>query len=357
VIDQTYWLGKRIGMFVSLGIGGADRSSLQLAIGLRELGLDVILIISENSFPRRTFDQDSQSRISDIRHEYMRLGFALERIDSMMDLVQLDLDLLHVQRSGEDLWLLPNLETVVHQFPIVETNFHGKLQTPASFRIFPSSEIVGSASESNQNWKVIPNPIMVPSNQDGFRNELALKDEFVLGRIARSDKSTYSPKLLIVFRALEQVIPNLRLIWVGESSMAKRDAKLLGCRQIIWVPTTSSHEEVSRWYKTFDLFCHFPKLGETFGNSVAEAMMHGLCCVSVLGKRNYPQAQVNVINDPRQSVSNSWQAHKRIKFFWDFPTIRQAIGQRNKTFAEAEYSRASVAKQYADIFMSEIKKF
>ena len=46
---------------------------------------------------------------------------------------------------------------------------------------------------------------------------------------------------------------------------------------------------------TFDVFCHCNPLGETFGNTVAEAMMHGKPVVSHLGKRSWPQAQIELL--------------------------------------------------------------
>ena len=46
---------------------------------------------------------------------------------------------------------------------------------------------------------------------------------------------------------------------------------------------------------TFDIFGHFNKIGETFADTVAEAMMHRLQVVSLVGTVSYPQTQYTVL--------------------------------------------------------------
>ena len=278
-----------------MGIGGADRAAYNLAIGLKSIGSAPTIFYSNNSIPSRTPDQDPKQPLLNILSLYEK-DFEVHKIDKVSDLNAFGLDILHTHRSGEDPWLLPDLEKLDREFKIVETNFHGKLETPADFRIFPSIALMKwkriRKTESNA---VIPNAILTPLSTDSFRAELGVDPKtVVLGRLARADNSVFSPSLLKAYKQLRKEHP-VKLIWVGASEQAKQWAIKLGLNDVHWVDPVKDPELVSKWMNTFDVFCHFTKLGETFGNTVAEAMMHKLPVVSLAGSPLYPQAQKEVL--------------------------------------------------------------
>jgi glycosyltransferase involved in cell wall biosynthesis len=328
----------KIGHFVSLGIGGADRAAYNLAIGLKSIGSAPAIFYSNNSIPSRTPDQDPKQPLLNILSLYER-DFKVHKIDKVSDLNAFGLDILHTHRSGEDHWLLPDLGKLDREFKIVETNFHGKLETPADFRIFPSMALIKwkriRKTESNA---VIPNAILTPLSTDSFRAELGIDPKtVVLGRLARADNSVFSPSLLKAYRQLRKELP-VKLIWVGASEQAKQWAFKLGLHDVHWVDPVKDPELVSKWMNTFDVFCHFNKLGETFGNTVAEAMMHGLPVVSLAGSPLYPQAQREVLGLGARVHSTLFNSERELRRLAESLTTREAIGARNYARARDTYS-------------------
>lgn len=327
----------KVGHFVSLGIGGADRAAYNLSMGLKQIGTAPVIFYSKNSIPSRTPDQDPKQPLLNILSLYEK-DFEVHQIEGVEDLNKFGLDILHTHRSGEDHWLLPGLEKLNRKFKIVETNFHGKLETPADFRIFPSLALMKwkriRKTESNT---VIPNAILPPLSTESFRSELGIDPKsVVLGRLARADNSVFSPSLLKAYRALRKTLP-VTLIWVGASEQAKQSADKLGLHDVHWVDPVKNPELVSKWMNTFDIFCHFNKLGETFGNTVAEAMMHQLPVVSLAGSPLYPQAQVEILRPEARVHKTLSSAKRELLRLVESANSREAVGNKNFSRARDTY--------------------
>jgi glycosyltransferase involved in cell wall biosynthesis len=340
----------KVGHFVSLGIGGADRAAYNLAIGLKSIGSAPVIFYSKNSLPTRTADQDPNQPLLNILSLYDK-NFEVHQIDEGKDLNEFGLDVLHTHRSGEDHWLLPDLESLNRQFKIVETNFHGKLETPADFRIFPSRALMRwkriRKSKSNA---VIPNAILPPLSTESFRSDLGIDpSSVVLGRLARADNSVFSPSLLRAYKYLRKKVP-VSLVWVGASDQAKRWALKLGLNEIHWVDPVRDPELVSKWMNTFDVFCHFNKLGETFGNTVAEAMMHKLPVVSLAGSLVYPQAQREMLDSGPQFHRLGASAVAHLRKLCESDAVRAKLGEANQKLALEQYSPEIVGRQVGDLY-------
>jgi glycosyltransferase involved in cell wall biosynthesis len=87
-------------------------------------------------------------------------------------------------------------------------------------------------------------------------------------------------------------------IYVAPCEMAVEDAKRLGIKNILFLEPTIDIERLSKIYNTFDLHCHSNNIGETFGNTLAESMVHGIPSISHIGfNRNWPQAQKELLKD------------------------------------------------------------
>jgi glycosyltransferase involved in cell wall biosynthesis len=142
----------------------------------------------------------------------------------------------------------------------------------------------------------------------------------------------------------------LHLVWVGASTSARTDARRLGITNITWVDPLASPVEVSKWYNTFDIYCHVNKLGETFGNTVAEAMMHGKPVVSLAGKRSYPQAQFELLADTQQFAANYRSFRRKLSALASDEGFREILGETNRIRALAEFSPDSVARRYINLY-------
>ena len=328
----------KVGHFVSLGIGGADRAAYNLAMGLKEIGTAPVIFYSKNSIPSRTPDQDPKQPLLNILSLYEK-DFEVHQIEGVEDLSKFGLDILHTHRSGEDHWLLPDLGKLNRKFKIVETNFHGRLETPADFRIFPSLALMKwkriRKTESNT---VIPNAILPPQSTESYRSEIGIEPKtVVLGRLARADNSVFSPSLLKAYKQLRKEHP-VKLIWVGSSEQAKQRALELDLHDVHWVDQVKDPEIVSKWMNSFDIFCHFNKLGETFGNTVAEAMMHGLPVVSLAGSPLYPQAQREVLGPGGNLYRTLLSSKRELRRLAKSPSCREVVGATNYARSRNTYS-------------------
>jgi glycosyltransferase involved in cell wall biosynthesis len=340
----------KVGHFVSLGIGGADRAAYNLAVGLKSNGSAPVIFYSKHSIPSRTPDQDPKQPLLNILSLYEK-DFEVHEIDEVKDLNTFGLDILHTHRSGEDHWLLPELEKLDRKFKIVETNFHGKLETPADFRIFPSGALMKwnriKKTESNA---VIPNAILPPLSAESFRSELGIDAEtVVLGRLARADNSVFSPSLLKAYKQLRKEHP-VKLIWVGASEQAKQWAIKLGLNDVHWVDPVKDPKIVSKWMNTFDVFCHFNKLGETFGNTVAEAMMHGLPVVSLAGSPLYPQAQREVLGPGARVYRTLFNSKRELRRLAGSRSSREVVGAKNYARARDAYTPEVVSVEVRNAY-------
>lgn len=344
----------RIGHFVSFGIGGADRAAYRLIKAQKTLGLTPMVFASKASRPsidRVTADQDPLGKVLSIEDEYAQIGIRVEVVEDIKEISIANLDILHTHRSGEDNFLLKNLGQPGSARAVVETNFHGYLKTPADVRVFPSHSLTSFRRiRSQPNFFVIPNPVMPKLTNRDCREKWGLKEAIVIGRVARSDRSTYSPKLLLTYKYLKRRIPRLRLVWCGVSSWARADAARLGLEDIVWVETESNPEVVSSWYNSFDVYCHAPKLGETFGNTVAEAMMHSKAVVSLTGRLNFPQAQKEVLRDKKQVASSLPEFILKLSRVIKEPELRKSIGLSNFERAMEKFSEESVAREYLRVY-------
>lgn len=350
----------RIGHFVSFGIGGADRAAYRLIRAQKTLGLSPMVFASSASKPsleRVTADQDPLGKVLSIEAEYAQLGIRVETVENVEAIKRAELDILHTHRSGEDNFLLANLGQPGSARAIVETNFHGYLKTPADVRVFPSQSLLSFRRIRHRpNFFVIPNPVMPKLTTYDCRAKWGLGDKTVIGRISRSDKSTYSPKLLLVYKFLKSRHPGLRLVWCGSSSWARADAARLGLKDIVWVETDSNPEVVSSWYNSFDVYCHVPKLGETFGNTVAEAMMHAKPVLSLKGRPTFPQAQKEVLDDRRQFATSLAEFTLKLSRLINQSELGQTIGHRNLERAKGKFSEEKVAQDYLQVYDYALKE-
>lgn len=336
-----------IGHFVSFGIGGADRASLELVKQLKKRYPSLKICYGDMSFPMRTSDQDPTQDLLSVYEEFCSVG-ELFKIESASQLNDLDLDILHTHRSGEDGWLIPGLSELKRNFKVVETNFHGYLETPADFRIYPSAELLNFRKiKPGFANAVIPNVVNVYTGKS-LRKKLGISEETVVfGRVGRSDRSIYSSTLLKSYSRIED--ERTVLLWVGSSMQAKEDARSLGINRIIWVDPVNDPVVMADHYATFDVYCHANPLGETFGNTVAEAVLRGIPVASLKGSRSYPQAQKELIGD-EQFCSRSRNFSKLLKKYKDNLEFRELIAHKNLKYAELNLDTDVIVNKIIEVY-------
>jgi glycosyltransferase involved in cell wall biosynthesis len=103
-----------------------------------------------------------------------------------------------------------------------------------------------------------------------------------------------------------------------------------------------------------DVLCHGTKVGETFGNTIAEAMMHGKPVVSHRGFNNWTQAQPEVLGElapilyiDSHDVIKYANIMKRLK---DDKLFYNDVSNKSIKRANAIFDYRIVARKYLDVY-------
>lgn len=291
-------MGKkmRIGQIVSFGVGGADKCALNLIKGLLKLNeeLEIFVFYNQWSQPRTDETFTNPSRFE----EYKTLPVTMIEFKDVSELNNYELDILNTHRSGNDGWFLPNFERTSFNFKVVETNFHGYNQTKSDMRVYPSDSLLEKLQPCSIPFKVIPNPILTKVTNGDLRQELGIGNKFVYGRIARPDANIYTPINLQSYQRIQN--EDTCFLYFAPNPKARVDAENLGLNNIIFMDPTSDEEVVSKFYNTIDVLCHSNSLGETFGNTIAEAMINGKPIITHIGGGSWCQAHKELVGDKKE---------------------------------------------------------
>jgi glycosyltransferase involved in cell wall biosynthesis len=207
-------------------------------------------------------------------------------------------------------------------------------------RIYPSLALMQSRKLAlGDDSRIIPN-IVNSKRGTSQRSEYGISEEtLVFGRVGRSDKSIYSSKLIEEYAKIET--KETLLIWVGKSRLAELDALKFGLNNILWLDPIEDPTKVADLYQTFDVYLHVNALGETFGNTVAEAVLRGIPVASLKGDRRYPQAQAELLAD-KQYCSSRRQFRNLLNTYLRNPERRREISSLNLDFSEKYLSEESI---------------
>lgn len=330
-----------IGQWLSFGMGGADKASYLLTKGLIELGIEVKIFYNNQSLPHK----HKLSRYDQVAN----LGAAMFRIDSLPDLNNHGLQVLNTHRSGDDSWLIPGFEQTNFNFKVVETNMHGHTKSKADIRIFPSYEMIKTRNITCP-YKVIPNPIMCKLTEDNLKQELDLDNKFVFGRIGRPDEDIYSNTCLRAFKLIEN--DDVHFLYVAPCNTVMKDIENFQIKNITIIDQTLDEMYISKLYNTFDVLCHSNPFGETFGNTIAEAMIHGKPIVSHLGS-NWPQAQKEVIGKYESTYVCENDVDQYSRLMYKLLTDKQEYNDYSayvKDRANKLYDYRMATKKYVEVY-------
>jgi len=126
---------------------------------------------------------------------------------------------------------------------------------------------------------VIPIPAVEPASTDDFRRELNIpRDAVVAGFHQRNSDVIFSDIPLSAFSRISQA--GCHFVILGGSRRYRDQAASLGLAQVHFIDHSADARVISRFLNTLDIFAHGRYDGETFGTVFAEAMIHGLPCLS-----------------------------------------------------------------------------
>ena len=126
---------------------------------------------------------------------------------------------------------------------------------------------------------VIPGPVNMPATNKNLREKLCIpKEAIVAGFHQRQDEFTASDIPLKAFSRIQK--EDRHFIIMGGANFYRQQAKDLHLKNIHFLDSNSNPVMISSFLNTLDIYSHGRKDGETFGTVLAEAMLHGLPCLS-----------------------------------------------------------------------------
>jgi len=215
-----------------------------------------------------------------------------EKSNLEKQLSKIDPDIVHVHRSGYAEW--PGFRHMAPRAKWVETNIFGEADQSPEPQIDANlyvSEYVQNRALGNGNPEgfVLFNPVeepilpMTPENREFCRQQLLSRfklpeNAILLGRVGRADN--FDPISLNAFVEVEQRCPEAFYLVVDPCQSWIDTAERLGIKNIRFIDPVSDDMELSNFYRGLDIYAHARHDGETFGVSLAEAMMHRVPVVS-----------------------------------------------------------------------------
>lgn len=118
-----------------------------------------------------------------------------------------------------------------------------------------------------------------PAGRERIRDELGLKDKFVVGHVGRFNQQKNHAFLIDVFQEVLRKKPDARLVLVGNGELeesTRQKVNDLGIEQ--YVIFTGVRKDVPQLLSAFDVFL-FPSFYEGMPNTVIEAQATGLPCI------------------------------------------------------------------------------
>ena len=194
-------------------------------------------------------------------------------------------EIFHVHRSGRpsEFPIVPELRRFGAK--CVETNVFGGYDPTdvIDLTLYVSDYLYKRAQKPRRRTAVLYNPVKEPATRDNLRAALQIPETtFVMGRIGRPDDHIFDPISLHALNRIESKGASdiLYLVQSPPPRMVET-ATILGLKKIRFIlEPIISDEDVSRFFNTIDVLAHMGRVGETFGLSIAEAMIHGKPVIS-----------------------------------------------------------------------------
>lgn len=179
------------------------------------------------------------------------------------------------------------------------------------------------------------------------------------GRYSRKDTGKWHTVNITSLPLIREVVHDAKFYVIGLPDEYRELARKLGVLDMIVESEPTDDANLVNFINQISVFAHSSGCGESFGNTLAEAMAAGLPIVTHPG---WDSAQTELVtdgfnglvadvNDPRD------YAAKVIKLLLD-PSLKKQMGKNGRERAQAEgwFNVKSVVKQFEDIYIEEFKK-
>ncbi|MEX0965810.1 MAG: glycosyltransferase family 4 protein [Bacteroidia bacterium] len=354
----------------SLGNGGIQRVARNFAVAYREYGYEsAICVLKKNS------DMD-QLPGTDVQVYYA------ENQDCMRQIVSFSPDILHLHRHGGKGKPVFNL---VRKIKDKKKCLVFDLNSFAWPNFSKDDELVDctfvlskwclwrykSWNKLNRSQHIatfVPNMMIedefypLSKNEiNVFRNKLGIPESaFVLGRIGQPNEASWKIEYVDIFRNLASEIKDIYMVMVGPpkniTDAIRRIEEPEIKERIIIKERVDDDAYLRGIYNCMDLFVHMSRIGESFGNVNAEAM---LCRTPVitLSTPQFHNTQIEVVQNGQGGVvvNNVKTMQEMIYKLYHNRVLSTKAAGRSRELIMERYSREAVMKRMKKIigvFMS-----
>jgi len=183
---------------------------------------------------------------------------------------------------------------------------------------------------------VIRNPAPRPATSDHWRQSLDIpSNHLIAGLIQRNDNTIFSSIPLEAFKRIQNL--DRHFVVMNGGSLYRDQAKRLGLKNIHFIEQSADECVVDRFYNTLDIFAHGCKDGETHGTVFAEALMHGVPCLSHYSPGG-ANAQIEMMGPAGLFAQNLDDYAQKLDQLFSNSTMRQKMASKAKELAEEFYS-------------------
>jgi len=275
---------KIVSVISDLGIGGTSR---QLTTIDKYLNKDFFehYIISTNS--------DDKARVKFIKNN--NLFFVSDPYKIVQLIEEKGIDLLFFQRHGRNELLHDKISNLLNEdVSVVELNIfsskdYGDFGKKCGAHVFVSSinllkycrqnkidfdfkkhKVMHALVDSDNFLKDVPTDL----NVIDYKSKLGIKDEFVIGRIARPVMGKWDDMTILMWKKLCKINNKIKFIVYGVPDCRKKMLEKIGIsNNLIMLDSTSSDYELSLFYNSIDVLVHISPIGECSSAAIDEAML------------------------------------------------------------------------------------
>jgi len=339
-----------------LGLGGTPKTLEQFAIYLKKFGHDChVVCYRDGDLSRAKNLNIAGVPITTISRD--------GRVSEFQDIMQWGPDIVHSYRSGYPEFPEPGEHFELNGAKFVETNVFGHCDGNPYIdkTLYMSEYLQFFAQKYSKRYDFINNPIPKPSN-DYMQYDQFKDGKINIGRTGRPENGIYDPISLDAINYLFSIRPDLRdrvrfLALAPPPNMIKDLEKYKIDYHII--SPTVDNEEIFRFYNSIHICAHARLDGETCGNSIQEAMMHGVAVVTHISEPGVPdicpfQAQCFLVENGFTGYvsDHCYKAYAyALMELIDNPSTRKKLGNAGREKALREFETGICVTKLEKIYM------
>lgn len=199
---------------------------------------------------------------------------------------------------------------------------------------------------------VIPIPVERPNSDKNLKKELGIPDNAVIaGYHQRPDNNIASEIPLKAFSEIQN--PNWHFVIMGGGSRYRDQAKSLNIKNVHFLEANASPDKITTFLNTLDIFAHGRKDGETFGTVLAEAMIHGIPCLSHYS--GIADAQPETMSKGGLFAKDLEDYREKLLSLFENKELRKELGNFGKIQAEEFYTVDGVVRSLCKIYEKALK--